>query len=250
MKTADLSAALSPRLENKERRVTGSCLSCPQHCSMLQSGRISHPASPRYCPALNTATKLALKIIAQGSRGRVIEKEKKLCFELRFKASCWVNEAEREQKREPQCNSYSVFSHERERWTNWLKIALLNVIACCTYLIHLMAQPALRSQIPPTSLPHADRRVPSLLPTETEPRSSKCTPRAKERPKIHMAPAQATSALPSLDFPASQQCTSFSINLLSRCAYYLSSALFNSPTCFETQFAEKALRKIKLYLLF
>lgn len=63
-------------------------------------------------------------------------------------------------------------------------------------------------------------------------------------------PRKRPQLFPTSIFPALQQYTSFSINLLSQRAYYLSSALLNSPTCFETQFAEKALCKIKLYLLF
>lgn len=191
-------------MENKEKRVNSPCLSRPRRCSMLQSGCISHPAPPRHYPALDTATKLALKIIARRRRARVIGKEKKLCFQPRFKASCWVNEAEREWKGEPRCNSYSVFSHERERWTNWLKIDLLNFIAGCTYLIHLaaqLAQPALHSWSPPPSLPRADRHVPSLTPGETKPWRGKHIKRAEARPELHVVPAEATSALPNLDFP-------------------------------------------------
>jgi len=63
-------------------------------------------------------------------------------------------------------------------------------------------------------------------------------------------PHRRPQLFPTWIFSASQQYTSFSINLPSQCAYYLSSALLNSPMCFETQLAEKALRKIKLYLLF
>lgn len=191
-------------MENKEKKVNSPCLSCPRRCSMLQSGRISHPASPWPCPALHTATKLALKVIAQRRRARVIGKGKKLCFQLRFKASCWANEAERERKGEPQCHSYSIFSHERERWTNWLKIALLSFIACCTYFICLaaqLAQPALRSRSPPSSLPRTDRHDPSLTPTETKPQRGKHARRAEARSELNVVPAQATSALPNLSFP-------------------------------------------------
>lgn len=61
--------------------------------------------TPHHCPALNTATKLALKISAQRGKVRVIRKEKKWCFQLRFKASSWVNEAERERRETLRCNN-------------------------------------------------------------------------------------------------------------------------------------------------
>lgn len=100
------------------------------------------------------------------------------------------------------------------------------------------------------SLTHTDRHIPSLTPADTKHGGANTRGEPRLDPTSTWYPHKRPRLFPASIFPTLQQYTSFSINLLSQCAYCLSSALLNSPTRFETQFAEKALRKIKLYLLF